>query len=235
MSSIVKSFPFLEHLRYNTLCQSPAYQKMLKRSFHEGPNPGALYTGYLVGIGSKDEVNAESYSVMSHLDRRWPRLVTWFRSQVALISDAFGAALTESFLALGKDPDSTKAFLAGKTFSGTLLITDAKSTVSYGLTYGGKGILSDYGVLWLDRLGSIMAYIVPGMEFVSRNILPDEDGGMAPEPILRTGFGSMNETGAGIIIAIQNFLLFCHFGEDRRPARQPRGASAVRRQGRLRQ
>ena len=30
MSSIVKSFPFLEHLRYNTLCQSPAYQKMLE-------------------------------------------------------------------------------------------------------------------------------------------------------------------------------------------------------------
>ena len=213
MSSIVKSFPFLELLRYNTLCQSPAYQKMLKRSFHERPNPSALYTGYLVGIGSKDEVNAESYSVMSHLERRWPRLVPRCRSQVALISDAFGAALTESFLALGKDPDSTKAFLAGKTFSGTLLITDAKATVSYGLTYDGKGILSDYGVLWLDCLGSIMAYIVPGVEFISRNILPDEDGGMAPEPILRTGFGSMNETGAGIIIAIQNFILFCHFAD----------------------
>lgn len=232
MSSIVKSFPFLEHLRYNTLCQSPAYQKMLKRFFHERPNPGALYMGYLVGIGSNDEVNPETYSVMSNLDRRWPRLVPGFRSQVALVSEAFGEAITESFTALEKDPDSTKAFLAGKTFSGTLLITDAKSTVSYGLTYDGKGILSDYGVLWLDRLGSIMAYIVPGMEFISRNILPDEDGGMAPEPILRTGFGSMNETGAGIIIAIQNFILFCHFADvdvtfvarpGSREARQPAG------------
>ena len=213
MSSIAKSYPFLALLRYNTLCQSLAFQKMLKRSFHERPNPGALYMGYLIGIGSKDEVNPETYSVMSHLDRRWPQLVPLFRSQVALVSDAFGAALTESFLALEKDPDSTKAFLAGKTFSGTLLITDAKATVSYVLTYDGKGILSDYGVLWLDCLGSIMAYVVPGMEFISCNILPDEDGGMAPEPILRTGFGSMDVTGAGLIIAIQNFLLFCHFAD----------------------
>jgi hypothetical protein len=58
-----------------------------------------------------------------------------------------------------------------------------------------------------------MAYIVPGMEFVSRNILPDKNGDMAPEPILRTGFGSMDVTGAGIIIALQNFILFCHFAD----------------------
>lgn len=213
MSSIAKAFPFLEHLNNNTLMLSPTYKKRLKQSLRERPNPGSLYTGYLVGIGSNDEVDPDTFFVFIDLDRRWPRLVPWFRSQVALISDAFGAALTESFLALGKDPDSTKAFLAGKTFSGTLLITDAKATVSYGLTYDGKGILSDYGVLWLDCLGSIMAYIVPGMEFISRNILPDENGGMAPEPILRTGFGSMNVTGAGLIIAIQNFILFCHFAD----------------------
>jgi len=213
MSSIAKAFPFLEHLNNNMLMLSPTYKKRLKQSFRERPNPGSLYTGYLIGIGSNDEVDPDSLSVFLDLDRRWPRLVPKFRSQVALVSEAFGEAVTESFTMLGKDPDSTKAFLAGKTFSGTLLITDAKATVSYGLTYDAKGVMSGYSVLWLDRLGSIMAYIVPGMEFISRNILPDEDGGMAPEPILRTGFGSMNETGAGIIIAIQNFILFCHFAD----------------------
>ena len=213
MSSIAKAFPFLEHLNNNMLMLSPTYKKRLKQSFRERPNPGSLYTGYLIGIGSNDEVDPDSLSVFLDLDRRWPRLVPKFRSQVALVSEAFGEAVTESFTMLGKDPDSTKAFLAGKTFSGTLLITDAKATVSYGLTYDAKGVMSDYSVLWLDSLGSIMAYIVPGMEFVSRNILPDKNGDMAPEPILRTGFGSMDVTGAGIIIAIQNFILFCHFAD----------------------
>lgn len=213
MSSIAKAFPFLEHLNNNMLMLSPTYKKRLKQSFRERPNPGSLYTGYLIGIGSNDEVDPDSLSVFLDLDRRWPRLVPKYRSQVALVSEAFGEAVTESFTTLGKDPDSTKAFLAGKTFSGTLLITDAKATVSYGLTYDGKGVMSDYSVLWLDCLGSIMAYIVPGMEFVSRNVLPDEDGNMASEPILRTDFGSMDETGAGIIIALQNFILFCHFAD----------------------
>ena len=205
MSSIAKSFPFLEHLNNNMLMLSPTYKKRLKQSFRERPNPGSLYTGYLIGIGSNDEVDPDSLSVFLDLDRRWPRLVPKFRSQIALVSEAFGEAVTESFTMLGKDPDTTKAFLAGKTF--------AKATVSYGLTYDAKGVMSDYSVLWLDSLGSIMAYIVPGMEFVSRNILPDKNGDMAPEPILRTGFGSMDITGAGIIIAIQNFILFCHFAD----------------------
>lgn len=214
MSSISNSFPFLEHLGYNTLCQSPPYDKMLKRFSRARPNPGALYTGYLVGIGSNDEeVNRNAYSVIYDLDRRWPRLVRKFRSQVALVSGAFGAALTESFEALEKDPESTKAFLAGKTFGGTILITDAKVTVSYSLTFDGKGVMTDYGVLWLDCLGSIMAYVVPGMEFFSRNILQDEDGSMASEPILLTGDDSIDEVGAAFIATVQNFILFCHFAD----------------------
>lgn len=213
MSSIAKSYPFLKILEHGTLFESPVFRKMLKRSSRECSNPGALYMGYLVGIASGDEVNPNTFSVMSHLDGHWPRLVPKFRSQVALVSEAFGAAITESFLALEKDPDSTKAFLAGKTFSGTLLIADSKATVSYGLNYDRKGNLSDFGLLWLDCLGSIMAYVVPGMEFVSRYILQDEDGGMAPEPILRTGFGSVDVTGVSLIIAIRNFILFCHFAD----------------------
>lgn len=213
MSSISKSYPFLEHLKYNTLRQSPAYEKMLKRAFRERPNPGALYMGYLVGIGSNDEVNPDTISVMFDLDRRWPRLVPKFRSQVALVSDAFGAALAESFPALEKDPDSARSFLAGKSFAGTSLISDTKGTVSYGLTFDGKGTVTDYSVLWLDYLGSIMAYVVPGMEFVSRNVLPHEDGGMAPEPILLTGRDSIDEVGASLITAVQNFILFCHFAD----------------------
>ena len=213
MSSIAKAFPYLEHLNNNTLIMSPTYKKQLKQSFRERPNPGSLYTGYLVGIGSNDEVNSDTFSVFFDLDRRWPRLVPKFRSQVALVSDAFGAALAESFPALEKDPASTKAFLAGKTFGGTDLITDTKATVSYSLTFDGDGVMTDYGVLWLDCLGSIMAYVVPGVEFISRNILPDENGGMAPEPILLIGSDSISEVGAALIAAVQNFILFCHFAD----------------------
>ena len=171
MSSIAKAFPFLEHLNNNTLIMSPTYKKRLNKSFRERPDPGSWYTGYLVGIGSNDEVDPGSFFVFLDLDRRWPRLVTRFRSQVALVSEAFGAAIAESFTAFEKDSDSTNAFLAGKTFSGTLLMTGTKSTFSYALTYDGKGDITDYSVLWLDCSGSIMAYVVPGMEFISRSIL----------------------------------------------------------------
>ncbi len=58
-----------------------------------------------------------------------------------------------------------------------------------------------------------MAFLVPGTEFVSRNVLPDEDGGMAPEPVLRTGSDSIDEVGAALIAAVQNFILFCHFAD----------------------
>lgn len=213
MSSIAKSFPFLEHLNNNTLIMSPTYKKRLNKSFRERPDPGSLYTGYLVGIGSNDEVDPDSFFVFLDLDRRWPRLVPKFRSQVALVSDAFGAALTESFPALEKDPDSTKAFLAGKSFGGTVLITNVKETVSYGLTFDGEGVLTDYCVLWLDCVGSIMAYVVPGMEFFSRNILPDVDGGMAPEPILLAGEECIDEVGAALIAVVRDFILFCHFAD----------------------
>lgn len=213
MSSIAKSYPFLEHLKYNTLCQSPAYGKMLKCFSRARSYPGALYVGYLVGIASGDEVNPNSFSVMSNLDRRWPRLASKFRSQVALVSEAFGAAVTESFPAIERDPVTTTKYLAGKTFSVTNLISETNATLSYYLTYDGDGVLTDYAVLWLDCLGSIMAYLAPRMEFISRYILLDEDGGMAPEPILLTGGESFDEAGSALITTIQNFMLFCHFAD----------------------
>ncbi len=213
MSSIAKAYPFLEHLNNNTLMLSPTYKKRLKQSFRERPNPGSQYTGYLIGIGSNDEVDPGSFFVFLDLDKRWPRLVSKFRSQVALVSEAFGAALAESFTAFEKDSDSTNAFLAGKTFSGTLLMAGTKSTFSYALTYDGKGDITDYSVLWLDCSGSIMAYVVPGMEFFSRNIFTDEDGGMAPRPILLAGEDCIGKTGAALITAMRNFILFCHFAD----------------------
>ena len=213
MSSIAKSFPFLEYLRYNSFMRSPVFLKHLNRSCRTSPNPGALYMGYVVGIGSRDEVNPDTFSIMFALDRHWPRLVTGFRSQVAIVSHAFVEALSESFPALEKDPDSTRSFLAGKTFTGTILVSETKGTVSYGLTFDGKGVLTDFSFLWLDNIGSIMAFLVPGTEFVSRNVLPDEDGGMAPEPVLRTGSDSIDEVGAALIAAVQNFILFCHFAD----------------------
>lgn len=232
MNSIANRFPFLEHLNSNALFQSPAYKKMLKRCSREWSS-GAHYKGYLVGIDANDEVNPNARSVMLELARRWPRLVPKFRSQVALVSDAFGAAVTESSLALEKDPDTTKSFLAGKSFGGTLLIADTKATFSYGLTFDGDGIMTDYGVLWLDCLGSIMAYVVPGMEFISRSILlPDEGDGMVPEPILITGGDSIGEVGASLIATAQNFILFCHFAEvDMKFVARPGSREARRQSG----
>ena len=213
MSSIAKSFPYLEYLQSNSYLKSPTYKKHLSRFFRTRSNPDALYKGYLVGIDSLDDVNPDMFSVMLDMDRRWPQLVPGFRSQIALVSESFTAAIEKSMSALDKDPASTKSYLSGKNFCGTILITETKGTVSYGLRFDAKGDLSDFSVLWLDRLGSIMAYVVPGMEFFSRGVLPDEDGDIAPEPVLLTGRDGIDEVGEELISAVRNYILFCHFAD----------------------
>ena len=215
MSSIANNYPFLEILQNNNLLISPTFKKLLKKFFRMNSNSGGQYTGYLVGIATNDEVNRDLCCVMLDLDSRWPQLVSKFRSQVAIVSEAFETAIRESSPALEKDPDTTNAFLAGKTFGGTLLITNTKATISYGLTFNGNGVVTDYSVLWLDRFGSIMAYVVPGMEFFSCNVLHDGNGGPVSAPILLNSTGSNNfdNVGASLITFVKNFVLFCHFAD----------------------
>lgn len=214
MSSIAKDFPVLEYLNNNSYIRSPTFKKHLSRSLRiRNPNPDALYMGYLIGIGSLDEVNPDSFSVMLDLDKRWPRLVPKFRSQIAIVSESFADAIEKSKSSLDKASASTKSFLSGKNFCGTMLFSETKVTISYSLTFNEDGLISDYNVLWLDRIGSIMGYVVPEVGFISRSALHMKNGELAPKPVLDFGYDSLNEACYYLILFVRTFILFCHFAD----------------------
>ncbi len=213
-SSIAKNFPILELLPENMFLKSPVYAKMLKRSCRDKPDPKAPYKTYAVTLGSIDMVNPHSLLVMFDLDKRWPKFAPRFRSQIALVSCSFIDAFHHASGAFAKDPASTKSFLAGKTFSGTVLVSETKETVCYSLTYNEEECdITDCSVLWLDCRGFIQGYLSPHVEFFSRRRLPVGDDDMASMPIIRVCEDAIDKMGKEFLLSIENYILFCHFAD----------------------
>ena len=219
MSKISQEFPFLVHLDdKTTLFKSRPFQKAdskWSRWIQEHKeDPKAIYRGYVIGFGSDDDIYPQLVpTVLASINTNWPIMMFMFRTNVALVSEPFMAAGKQAAEAFKKDLVTTSAYLAGKTFSGTVLVASRKETVGYYLSYDGRGKLQDYAVLWLSRDGSIAGYIVPDIQFLSRSALVDDNRLKSQNSLLLLGTKPLHELSEGIMDTVECFLLFCHFAE----------------------
>ena len=219
MSKISQEFPFLVHLDdKTTLFKSRSFQKAdskWSRWIQEHQeDPKAIYRGYVIGFGSDDDIYPQLVpTVLASININWPIMMSMFRTNVALVSEPFMAAGKQAAEAFKKDLVTTSAYLAGKTFSGTVLVASRKETVGYYLSYDGRGKLQDYAVLWLSRDGSIAGYIVPDIQFLSRSALVDDNRLKSQNSLLLLGTKPLHELSAGIIDTVKIFILFCHFAD----------------------
>jgi len=219
MSKISLDYPFLHHLDDKTaLVDSPFHRQMEAKwgkFIDDHPSdPSPVYCGYVVCCGRKDDDYPGAVKpVLAYVNANWARMMNLFRRHVALVSEHFVAAGKDAADAFAMDPVTTSSYLAGKTFSGTVLIASTKHTVGYCLAYDGKGTLINYEILWLDKFGSICAVIVPELQFISRAILFDDNNEMNPTPLFLLGDRPHHTMSEGIVETVKNFLLFCHFAE----------------------
>lgn len=216
---ITQEYPFLNHLDdKTTLSNSPFYRKSVGKwdkwiQEHQG-NPRAIYEEYVVGFGSDDDIYPQLVpTVLASMNVNWPIMMPWFRANVALVSEPFIATGKQAAEAFKKDLVTTSAYLAGKTFSGTVLVSSRKDTVGYFLSYDGRGELQDYFILWLNRNGSISGYIVPDTQFLSRSVLVGSNGVKNQNCLLLFGNTPLHSLSAGIIDTVKYFILFCHFAD----------------------
>ena len=218
MSRISQEYPFLQLLDdRTTLLDSPVFTKMKAqyfRFFKEHPNAtDADYKGYVVFCNQHDvDFPGVVPLVMSITNEKWPRMMSRFRSKVALVSESFMAAGRDASEAFKKDPVKTSSYLAGKTFSGTILVSSTKHTVGYHLEFDDKGVLIDYNILWIDQVGSICSLIVPELQFISRSILFNEKKERLPYPLFLVG-SPLHSLSGVFIDTVKCFILFCHYAE----------------------
>ena len=220
MNKLSREYPFLKHLDdKTTLFTSQSFLKAdakWSRWIQEHQeDPKAIYRGYVIGFGSDDDIYPQLVpTVMASVNVNWPIMMSMFRTNVALVSEPFMEAGKQAAEAFKKDLITTSAYLAGKTFSGTVLVSSRRETVGYYLSYDGRGELQDYAILWLSRDGSISGYIVPDIQFLSRSVLVDDSNRMKSQNcMLLLGDKPLNALSAGIIDTVKSFILFCHFAE----------------------
>lgn len=218
MSRLSDAYPFLNHLGDRTrLVDSPFFQKMdakwAKFIKEHQSVPDAVYTGYVVCCRPTDACPMEVVPlVMATLNQNWPRMMSRFRTNVALVSEPFMAAVKDAADVFRKDPVTTSSYLAGKTFSGTVLVSSKHHTVGYSLEFDEKGALIDYGILWLDKYGGVCAVISPELQFISRSILFGDKNEMKQAPLFLE-HGPLHCLSESIVDTVKGFLLFCHFAE----------------------
>ena len=218
MSKLSQEYPFLKHLDDKTvLMNSPVFKQMdakwAKFIKEHQSVPDAVYTGYVVCCRATDACPMEVVPlVMATLNQNWPRMMSRFRTNVALVSEPFMAAVKDAADVFRKDPVTTSSYLAGKTFSGTVLVSSKHHTVGYSLEFDERGALIDYDILWLDKYGGVCAVISPELQFISRSILFDNKNEMKSAPLF-IEHGPLHGMSEGIVDTVKNFLLFCHFAE----------------------
>lgn len=219
MSKISLEFPFLNHLGdQSRLVESPFFQKTgancLKFINEHRENLNATYKGYVICFGQDDDdYRFELLPVMDIIIENWARMMSRFRANVALVSGAFMAAGKEAAEAFEKDPVTTSSYLAGKTFSGTVLESLRHNTIGYSLQYDEQGALKDYCILWLDNFGTIYGFFAPRIQFMSRSVVVNDKNEMVPNPMLLLGDYPLQRLSEGVIDTVQSFLLFCHYAE----------------------
>ena len=219
MSKISQEYPFLNHLEDKTTLNESPFARKMNAKFIQWLNarhnePISLYSGYVIGLGHDDDDYLMQLSlVMATINENWSRIMSKFRTNVALVSGPFMAAGKHAAEAFNKDPVATSSFLAGKTFSETVLVSSTQNTVGYSLRYDDQGTLIDYCILWLDHFGTVFGYIVPGIQFLSRSILRDDKNGLKPRPMLLLDDSPLHSLSKRIINTVNYFLLFCHFAE----------------------
>ena len=212
MSSLKAKFPFLELLSSKKLLESPVYIKMCKRSGRNKPDLNAPDKTFAFQPSPEDDMGVSRVAIMIDLDRRWHKLAPMFSSQIALVSDSFIKAVKDASDAFRKDPVSTSAYLAKKTFAGTILIPSMWLTCCYKITFNEDAKqITDFSFLLLTCFGTVIAYITPRLEFLSRLLMPLENGKVGSMPVFRTGDDAFDERGRAFLSMIVCYLLFCHF------------------------
>ena len=156
-----KSTPYLQLLTVRTrLSDSPLVKKMLK-------SKGEFW----LKIAKDDAAcNPDAEVIWSDIDRRWPQLSSAFSRKVDLISGIFFKSVLDSSKAFKAGWKTVDGYLAGKTFSGTIIAVPRGVTTSYSMSFDSNGDPDDIFILMLDSHGVLLAYISPTVQFVTRYI-----------------------------------------------------------------
>ena len=194
-----KSAPYLQLLNIRTkLSESPLVKKMLK-------SKGEFWFKI-----AKDDAacNPDAEVIWSDINRRWPQLSTAFSRQVDLISGTFFKSVLDSSKAFKAGWKTVDGYLAGKTFSGTIIAVPRGVTTSYSMSFDSNGDPDDIFILMLDSHGVLLAYISPTVQFVTRyiqNMVLD---------IYGREMGNLFSlvVGASVIVdTTWDYILYCHF------------------------
>lgn len=197
-----KTAPYLKLLTIKTrLSESPLVDKMFRTR-----------DGFCLGVARDDKAyNPDTRLIWPDINSRWPQLSTAFSRQVDIVSAAFFKAVGDSTNAFKADSETVNGYLAGKTFSGTILVMSKGVTLSYSMSFDPDGDPDDVIILMLDSHGTVLACISPEVNFVTRFIQDSATDLYGSE----IGYFSYL-LGAFVITGItRDYILFCHFADVR--------------------
>ena len=194
--------PYLQLLTVKTrLSESPLVDKMF-----------SARDGFCFGVEKDDKAyNPDVRLIWPDINSRWPQLSTAFSRQVDMVSGAFFKAVRDSSNAFKADRETVNGYLAGKTFSGTIMVESQGVTLSYSMSFDSDGDPDDVVILMLDSHGTVLAYVSPEVHFVARFI---QDAAMDLYGREIDFFSFL--VGAFVITDItRDYILFCRFADVR--------------------
>lgn len=157
-----KTAPYLKLLTVKTrLSESPLVDKMFRSK-----------DGYCFRVDKDDKAfNPETEFIWTDINSRWPQLSTAFSRQVDMVNSTILKAVGDSSSAFKADRETVNGYLAGKIFSGTIMVMSKGMTLSYSMSFDPNGDPDDVIILMLDSHGTVLAYISPAVNSVARFIL----------------------------------------------------------------
>lgn len=162
-----KKFIILRYLQWHgRLFDHPDYVRVFRRisgSRVLASKGSPTFKNYV-----EDDGRPELIDVYRSLNERWPSLSDDYGYRVEMLSSQFCAAVEEAQETLHKDRDTCLAYLAGRTFRGTLLIPHLDSSVSYSLKFNDAGTGCERtDILQLSSGDCISLYTDGSMLFVT--------------------------------------------------------------------
>ena len=194
-----KTAPYLKLLTVKTrLSESPIVEEMFRSK-----------EGYCFKIAKADAAcNPDTGLIGSDMDRRWPKLAAAFSQKVDMVSGAFFQGVSDFSHAFVVNRKAVNGYLAGKTFSGTVMVDLQRVTMSYSMSFDSNGDPDDICILLISSHGQVLAYISPAVQFVTR-MVQDAAVDMYDREIIDL-FSRL--VGAFVITDIaRDYILYCHF------------------------